>query len=149
MALHRHMPIIYIEDDADDRSIFADILKESSTVNPLLCFETGEEFLRYLLETDDKPLVIFCDINMPGMAGMDIRKQMIENVLLCKKNVPFVFLSTGAVPNQVEAVNELNVQGYFLKTSNFHKLSSTIRMIVRYWSESIHSNRHIKADEYL
>ncbi|MEO7524397.1 MAG: response regulator [Ferruginibacter sp.] len=149
MALPRNMPIIYIEDDPDDRIIFAEILKEGSNIYPLRCFETGEKFLDYFRKTNDTPLLICCDINMPVMTGIELRKHILANKVLKDKNTPFIFFSTGPIPRQLETVNELNVQGHFLKIPNIHKLSSTVRMIIRYWSESIHSNGLMKSDEYL
>lgn len=149
MSQRRNMPVIYIEDDEDDRKIFTDIIKESTIDYPLCCFETAEKFLNYLVATSDEPLVIFCDINLPLQNGIELRRQILADDKLRKKNIPFVFFSTGPIPKQIESVQELNVQGHFLKTHNIHKLSSTVRMIIRYWSECLLNGNRIKADEYL
>ncbi|MEO6667852.1 MAG: response regulator [Ferruginibacter sp.] len=145
----RNMPIIYIEDDEDDRRIFSDIIKESTIDYPLRCFETGMAFLNYLQTTIDEPLLIFCDINLPMLSGIDLRIRMLSEDELNKKNIPFVFFSTGPIPTQITSVKDLNVQGHFLKTHNIHKLSSSIRMIIRYWSECLLYGNRIKADEFL
>ena len=142
MIKYPHIPIIYIEDDPDDTTIFRDIIRETTAPYPIMNFETGPAFLEYLMETKDKPLIIFCDINMPRMSGLELRRKLMENEYLRNKSIPFIFFSTSATERDIAEAYELTVQGYFLKTYDMNKMAETMSMILKYWAECLHPNHH-------
>lgn len=133
-------PIIFVEDDADDQFIYEEICAKLGVGNNVKFFKTGASVLQYLRETSDKPFIIFCDINMPEMDGLQLRKQINDEEYLRRKSIPFVFFSTAATPNQVRVAYELTVQGFFLKEQNFAETLSTIKMILQYWQKCFHPN---------
>ena len=62
----KHGPVILIEDDADDKDVFQDILKDLKVFNPVVWFITCDEAFSYLKTTSEQPFVIFCDVNLPA-----------------------------------------------------------------------------------
>jgi CheY-like chemotaxis protein len=62
------------EDDSDDRAIFSETLKSISTGAKLTLFENGEQLLHFLKVSDQKPDIIFLDLNMPGLTGKETLK---------------------------------------------------------------------------
>ena len=149
MIKYPHIPIIYIEDDPDDTALFSDIIKNISAPYPVKNFENGPSFLTYLMETPDKPLIIFCDINMPRMTGIELRRKLMQNDFLRRKSIPFIFFSTSATEKDISDAYDLTVQGYFLKTYDMNKMSASLKMILKYWAECLHPNHHGSAKYFL
>lgn len=133
-------PIIFVEDDSDDQFIYEEICVKLGVINKLKFFQRAETVLNYLRETTDKPFIIFCDINMPEMDGLALRKAINDEEYLRLKSIPFVFFSTAATPAQVRVAYDLTVQGFFLKEQNFAATQATIKMILEYWRKCYHPN---------
>jgi CheY-like chemotaxis protein len=133
-------PIIFVDDDTDDHFICEEICKRIGIENDIKFFDTGESVLKYLRTTADKPFIIFCDINMPQMSGLQLRKHINEDDYLRKKSIPFVFFSTAASRDQIRQAYDLTVQGFFLKEQNFAESESTFRLILEYWKKCKHPN---------
>lgn len=133
-------PIIFVEDDADDQFIYEEICLKLGMKNPVKFFNKAESLLNYLRETAEKPFIIFCDINMPIMDGLQLRKRINEEEQLRRKSIPFVFFSTAATPSQVKTAYDLTVQGFFIKGHNFAETMSTIKLVLDYWRRCRHPN---------
>lgn len=133
-------PIIFLDDDTDDHFIFSEICKKINVRNPLKFFRNGEDLLQYLRVTDDRPFIIFSDINMPQMSGLVLRRHINEDDHLREKSIPFVFFSTAASPEQIKEAYHLTVQGFFLKEATFDDLEQTLGMVLSYWKKCKHPN---------
>lgn len=134
-------PIIFVEDDEDDLFIYEEICRKLNLPNKLIFFRQGEAAIEYLRRTSDKPFIIFCDINMPEMDGLQLRQQINDEEHLRRKSIPFVFFSTAATDQQVAMAYDLTAQGFFIKESNFAEVQSNIKMILDYWSKCKHPNK--------
>ena len=134
-------PIIVIDDDADDREILESIFNELHVSNKLVWFENCNEAFTYLINSSEQPFVIFCDVNLPGLTGINFKKQINDNPQLRKKSIPFVFYSTAADQKTVEkAYIEMTVQGFFEKRESQEKIKTTVKLILDYWQECRHPN---------
>jgi CheY-like chemotaxis protein len=131
-------PIICIEDDDDDQHLMSVAIKELQVANELHFFTDGKAALHYLETTSQKPFLILCDINLPGMNGIELRKQLNQSEYLRKKSIPFLFVSTAANPGLVQTAYDETVQGYFKKPVRFSDLKEQLKLILAYWSECLH-----------
>ena len=52
-------PIILIEDDADDKDVFQDILKDLKVLNPVIWFQKCDDAFSFLKTTSEQPFIIF------------------------------------------------------------------------------------------
>ncbi len=132
-------PIICIEDD-DDQQLVGAAIKELLVPNELIFFGDGETALNYLKSTTQKPFLVLCDTNLPGMNGIELRQQLNENEYLRKKSIPFLFVTTAASPALVQTAYDATVQGYFRKPHTFQELKEQLRLIITYWRACIHPN---------
>jgi len=89
-------PIIIIEDDEDDRDIIEEVLKELKIPNPTVFFTGCIEAYEYLQTHNNQPFIIFCDINLPDLSGIEFKRQIDAHKELRQKSIPFVFFSTSA-----------------------------------------------------
>ena len=87
-------PIIIIDDDADDRAIFESALEELTINNKRLWFTNCKDAFDHLRKTDEQPFIIFCDVNIPELAGIEFKRQLDKDPSLRKKSIPFIFYST-------------------------------------------------------
>lgn len=133
-------PIIIIEDDLDDQDILTDVFKELDYKNEIIFFDEGEKALAYLIATEVEPFIIFSDINMPKLSGMELREKIHENEDLRLKSIPYLFFSTSAEQSHVVNAYSKSIQGFFVKPSDYNEIRETIRIIVNYWSTCVSPN---------
>ena len=133
-------PIIIVEDDADDQYFIRTICDKLGVTAELLFFDDGLSALRYLETTKSKTFLILCDINMPVMNGLELRRKIQDNIQLRKQSIPFVFLSTAARAKEVEEAYDLTVQGFFVKASQLAEMEKSLELILRYWMDCKHPN---------
>jgi len=67
-------PIIIIEDDLDDQELLSEVFKKLNYKNEIVFFGDGQEALEYLTDTSIEPFIIFSDINMPKLSGMEYKR---------------------------------------------------------------------------
>ncbi len=133
-------PILCIDDDADECELIKSVLLNEKIRNELVCFSDSNKAFTYLKTTDQQPFLIFCDINIPGMNGIEFRKKLHEDEELRRKSIPFVFFTTSAGTEAVRRAYEMNVQGFFEKPSSFKEITQLIRRIYDYWQICKHPN---------
>lgn len=128
-------PIIFIEDDLDDQNLLEEVFRENDFKNDLLFFSNGEAALEYLTHSKIEPFIIFSDINMPKLDGMELRNKIHNNEKLNLKCIPYLFFTTSAEQRHVIDAYSNSAQGFFIKPTSFHKLKRIIRIAVEYWQE--------------
>ena len=131
-------PLIVIEDDPDDQEMINRILSKMELSNELKLFADGDQALKYLESSTDKPFLIISDINMPLMNGLDLKKHIQSDEALRKKCYPFVFLTTTASPTQVAQAYSLAIEGFFAKGQSYEELKEVLRTIIAYWKQARH-----------
>ena len=133
-------PIIIIEDDLDDQDILTEIFQELNYKNEVIFFKEGEKALEYLTGTTIEPFIIFSDINMPRLNGMELRAKVHENEDLRIKSIPYLFFSTSAEQQYVIDAYSKSIQGFFVKPKAYSEIKETIKTIVEYWQKCVSPN---------
>ena len=133
-------PIIIIEDDQDDQEIFSEVFNELDCKNEIIFFPDGEQALEFLTNTHIEPFIIFSDINMPKLGGMELREKIHENEDLRLKSIPYLFFSTSAEQKNVVDAYSKSIQGFFVKPSNYNEIKDVIKTILNYWEACVSPN---------
>ena len=133
-------PIVSVEDDEDDQYLIEQSIRRLSIPNEVRFFANGQEALHYLEQTDEKPLLILSDVNMPIMDGLEFRHHINRSDFLRKKSIPFVFLTTASNPTLIQAAYDAAVQGFYKKANNYAGMHQQIRLIIEYWQSCLHPN---------
>ena len=132
-------PIIIIEDDQDDQQILRDVFQELGEKKELVFFEDCDAAYNYLMSIPEKPFIIICDINLPKMNGIELKKRIDETDHLRKRAIPFIFLTTSDEQQTVDdAYRITNLQGYFKKGTSIQEIKKRINCILEYWQEAVH-----------
>lgn len=138
--MNRQGPIIIIEDDVDDQEVFSEVFTTLSYPNEILFFGDGEAALNFLTNTDIDPFIIFSDINMPRLSGIELRERLHQNESMRLRTIPYLFFSTSADQRHVVDAYSKSVQGFFIKPSSFGELEDTIKTIIEYWLKCVAPN---------
>jgi two-component SAPR family response regulator len=133
-------PIIVIEDDLDDQDILGEVFKELNYQNEIIFFGDSQEALDFLTITEVEPFIIFSDINMPKLSGVELREKVHNNEDLRMKSIPYLFFTTVAEQKAVINAYSKSIQGFFIKPDEYGKLKRTIRIIIEYWQECVSPN---------
>lgn len=138
--MNKSGPIIIIEDDIDDQEILTEIFKELNYENEIIFFGDGESALDFLTNTAIEPFIIFSDINMPKLNGVELREKVHNNEDLRLKSIPYLFFTTRAEQKHVVDAYSKSIQGFFVKPTKYGELKHIIKIIVEYWQECVSPN---------
>lgn len=122
------LKIFLAEDDIDDRSFFKDAFEEVKMKHILKIFEDGISLMDYL-EREDAiiPDIIFMDINMPGLSGMECLKDIRTSQKLSE--IVVAIYSTSASPSNIEDAFIEGANVYIKKPDEFSALKKIISEI--------------------
>lgn len=138
--MRKNVPILLVEDDLVDVKTVKRALKENKITNPLHVAGHGEQALAYLRHEGEyadpasspTPGIIFLDLNMPVMNGIEFLKVIKADDEL--KKIPVVVMTTShEESDRVESFG-LGVAGYVIKPVDFIKFVEVVRVIDLYWT---------------
>lgn len=135
--MNKKGPIVFIEDDIDDKEVLSEVFKELDYANEIIFFTDGEKALDYLTDTKIKPFIIFSDINMPKLNGIELRDKLRENKELEIKSIPYLFFTTTAEQNHVVDAYSKSIQGFFVKPSSYKEIKEVLKIIIEYWQKCV------------
>ncbi|MFM9989622.1 LytR/AlgR family response regulator transcription factor [Flavobacterium sp.] len=113
-----HFNCIIVDDDEIDRLRVVSYTKKYPNLKIVGIFENAEDALS-LLEKE-KIDILFLDIDMPNMSGLDFRKQTMQ--------VPICVYITSHPEHAVESF-ELEALDFIIKPINFERFSKTVERI--------------------
>ncbi|HVX28206.1 MAG TPA: response regulator [Parafilimonas sp.] len=121
---------LLIDDDTDDHEIFKLALDAIDSTILCVCLNRSMQAIEKLKsDRSFLPKIIFVDINMPVMNGVECLAEIkkIEHL----KDVPVVFYSTFADSEKISEMKQLGAAEYFEKPADLdvliHKLSSIFK----------------------
>ena len=128
-------PIMLVEDDRIDAMTLRRALKDLNVTNRLVHTTNGEEALEYLQnQENEKPCVIFLDLNMPKMNGVEFLKIAKADTEL--RRLPVVILTTSKDEWDRFKVFDLSAAGYIVKPADYKSFLEAIRTVQLYWTLS-------------
>lgn len=126
----RKLRVVLVDDDADDRALFEEAFSESRIGSSLSLFRNGAEFVDYLdLRGTDVPDIVFLDLNMPLMGGMETLRQVRSSTKYGK--VPIAIYSTSGNEKDITETLALGANIYIVKPNDFRKLQRTLDHVLR------------------
>ena len=130
--------ILMADDDADDRMLAEDAMKESRLGNSFRCVEDGQELMDYLMRrgkyaTQDapRPGLILLDLNMPKKDGRQALQEIKSDPDL--RRIPVVILTTSKTEEDVLRSYDLGANSFISKPVTFDGLVDIVRSLGNYW----------------
>jgi len=112
--------LLLIDDDTEDQEIFCNAAEQVSDTIHCRPMSNAKEALQKLEAQEVVPDVIFLDLNMPIMTGMEFLEQIKQMDQLNK--IPIVIFSTSASPATIAATRELGATNFVTKPNSFDDL---------------------------
>jgi response regulator RpfG family c-di-GMP phosphodiesterase len=121
---------LLIDDDIDDHEIFKIALAQvNQSINCISINESKEAIEKLSTDTSFTPDIIFVDINMPVLNGIECLAEIKKIDHL--KNVPVIFYSTFADPEKLGEMKELGAAEYFEKPSDIDLLTAKLSSVFK------------------
>jgi len=130
--------ILMADDDADDRMLAEDAMKESRLGNTFRCVEDGQELMDYLTRRGKyahgnapRPGLILLDLNMPRKDGRQALQEIKSDPDL--RRIPVVILTTSKTEEDVLRSYDLGANSFISKPVTFDGLVEIVRTLGKYW----------------
>ncbi len=128
-------PILIIDDDLVDAMTIKRAFKDIDVTNRIDLVGNGEEALEFLRdEENEKPCLIFLDLNMPKMSGIELLRIIRKDENL--NMIPVIILTTSKDEHDKIVSFKLGIAGYMVKPVDYMKFIDVIKTIKDYWTYS-------------
>jgi len=132
-------PILLIEDNADDEALTLRAFDRHRITNEVVVARTGTEALDYLFgegkhasrDLSVQPAVIFLDLKLPRMDGLEVLRRIRASNLT--SFLPVVVLTTSKEPDDIHQSYVLGANSYIRKPVDFEQFLITVGKLAEYW----------------
>ncbi len=137
--LHNEIQILLVEDNKSDAQLTIRALGKHNLANNLVHLFDGAQALDFLFgegeyenrNPDNKPRVIFLDLKMPKVSGLEVLR-IIKNDERTKL-IPVVMMTSSKEESDIVESHKLGVNSYVVKPVGFDNFSKTIAELGFYW----------------
>lgn len=131
--------IIIVEDNPQDAELTIRALKKLNVACNILVAEDGEIALNIIFskgiykarQGQAPPKVIFLDLKLPKVSGLEILKEIKTNPET--KRIPVVVVTSSREDPDIKAAYELGANGYVVKPVEFEAFSNSITQTGMFW----------------
>ncbi|MFL6353231.1 MAG: response regulator [Bryobacteraceae bacterium] len=136
----RNLDILLIENDPAAARLTKEAFREAGMSEGVRSVPDGEEALAYLRREEKyadhpHPDVIFLDLHLPKMSGLEVLAEIKENPRLLV--TPVVVVSGSADPHEIREAYELHASCYVRKPDDLHNFLKFIRICYQFWGEVV------------
>jgi two-component system response regulator len=134
--MHQSKNLIFIvDDDPDDRQIILDAFLEHTNMLDYVFLEDGKELLDTLKSSEaaDYPSLIILDLNMPGMLGLQVLKEIRSNSRY--SHIPIIVMTTSELNTDRKHSYELGANCCLTKPKLYTELIKLTQSIATIWLE--------------
>jgi len=121
--------VVLVDDDAEDREFFQEVVEELPYEVALTTYKNGQEFIDGLIQNKDLlPDLVFLDLNMPIKNGIQSLKEVRQMEEF--KKIPIIAIySTSISPEDKADTFHLGADAYISKPNDYRELKMLISKI--------------------
>src|SRR5439155_18132464 len=123
--------ILLVEDNPNDAELTQRALKKTNLDVGLATVRDGAEALDYLFSDRPKPKVIFLDLKLPKIDGVEVLRRLRADDRL--KSIPVVVLTSSQEERDINECYKLGVNSYVVKPVEFDKFYQVVGDLAQYW----------------
>lgn len=131
--------ILLVEDDPDEERLALVAFKQSGIRDQVVVARDGQEAIDYLLAqgvhtnraANDLPRVVFLDINLPKINGIDVLKRVRSNK--ATSLLPVVLLTSSDEKCDREEGYRCGANSFVRKAHDFDEFIANIHDLSKYW----------------
>jgi two-component system, chemotaxis family, response regulator Rcp1 len=136
----QNLNILLIENDLAAARLTKEAFREAGLGEGVRSVSDGEEALAYLRREEKyanhpHPDVIFLDLHLPMMSGLEVLAEIKRNPRLLV--TPVVVVSGSADPHEIREAYELHASCYVRKPDDLHNFLKFIRICYEFWGEVV------------
>lgn len=120
--------LFLVDDDVDEQWIFTTALSAVDPTIELSGAANGQDAIRQLSASSAVPDVIFLDLNMPIMNGIECLRQLKSDPDLSR--IPTIMYSTAADPLIITKTKEMGAEDFITKPYEFEELVNALRGVL-------------------
>jgi CheY-like chemotaxis protein len=132
-------PILLVEDNINDVELTLAALQNNNVANQVIIARHGGEALDYLYRRgnhekrpEGNPVVVFLDLKMPKVDGLEVLRQMKNDDSL--KMIPVVMLTSSREEADLIKSYKFGVNAYVVKPVGFEQFTEAIRQLGIFWA---------------
>src|SRR6185436_7364889 len=125
------LDILLVEDNPNDAELTQRALKKVNLAAQLAIVRDGAEALEYLLGPRPKPKVIFLDLKLPKIDGIEVLRRVRADDRV--KMIPVVVLTSSQEEKDINECYKLGVNSYVVKPVEFDKFYQVVGDLAQYW----------------
>ena len=139
--MKNNMSFFIVEDDADDRNLFIEAVKEVDATIECISANNGEQALTLLNDPGNTlPDFIFLDLRIPRIDGKKCLIEIKKNKRL--KHIPVVIFTTSRDVEESKDLKEIGAFHFISKPNNPEEIYYLISFVLdEHWSISNRNNR--------
>lgn len=137
--IKEQIKVILVDDDCDDRLIFEDAIQQVLENCEVITFSDGSEITNYLRDNENRnnlPDIVFMDINMPKVNGIEALKIIRHELRI--DDLTIAMYSTSTVNRDIEAAFIGGANIYVNKPSSMPLL---VKSLYKLFIMKIHHNK--------
>jgi len=131
--------IVIVEDNAYDAELIVRSLKENLLANSLIVLEDGEQALDFIFcrgqyasqDPCGSPKVIFLDLKLPKVDGLEVLKQVKSNEQT--KKIPVIVVTSSKEDPDIATAYNLGANSYVVKPVSYDNFVETVNQLGVYW----------------
>lgn len=124
--------ILLVEDNPDDADLVLYVLSKYNLTKRVKHISQGDEALNYLLnESNPLPSVVFLDVKLPKLNGLEILRELRQHERTA--HLPVVMLTSSSSERDIRTSYTLGANSYVVKPIDFEAFESAVRNLGFYW----------------
>ena len=131
--------VLLIEDNDDHAELITRQLADHRIANRIIRLSDGQEALDYLFnkgkfsnpDSKELPHVVFLDLRLPKVDGLEVLRLMKESEELRK--IPVVILTTSEAERDVARAYQYHANSYVVKPVDYEKFRALMNDLGFYW----------------
>ena len=135
----KEVEILLVEDNPHDLELTMRALRKGKLANSVTAVRDGAEALDFIFargpyadrNVDDGPRVVFLDLKLPKVDGIEVLREMKTNPRTRK--IPVVIITSSEVERDRVESYQLGVNSYVVKPIDFEAFMKTIADLGFYW----------------
>ena len=137
--MKNELEIVIVEDNPNDAELMLRSLKKNRLANNMVVLEDGEQALDFIFcrgkytdrDLSESPKVMFLDLKLPKVGGLEVLKQMKSNEHTRK--IPVIVVTSSKEDPDIAAAYNLGANSYVVKPIDFDSFVEKINQIGVYW----------------
>jgi len=131
MNEQQELDILLVEDNPNDAELTQRALRKTEIGARLLVARDGAEAIERVLTEGLRPRVIFLDLKLPKIDGIEVLRRIRADERT--KEIPVVVLTSSQEERDITESYKLGVNSYVVKPVEFDKFYKTVSDLGTYW----------------